>query len=223
LRTPLETGLTCEQQADACAALLESMGIASAAVIGVSGGGPAALQFARKYRAKCTGLILLSAVTKRMPTPERLNSAIVQFGDLAGWLLSGAVHRHPARYTKRLLLPAEAEMLQDPAKRASFLRFLDTSVPFSFRYPGLKNDALQIRSISDQVPADVGCPTLIAHGTADGIVPFDHATSAAAAIPGARLVTIEGGGHFAALFDAPVVRKAISELLAATETRRAAG
>src|SRR5271157_5600559 len=49
LRTPLDIGQTYEQQADACAAFLESIGVASVAVIGVSGGGPAALQFARKY------------------------------------------------------------------------------------------------------------------------------------------------------------------------------
>src|SRR3989338_38204 len=42
LRTPLETGRTYEEQADAFAALLDALGIEQAAVLGVSSGGPAA-------------------------------------------------------------------------------------------------------------------------------------------------------------------------------------
>src|SRR3990170_1489751 len=38
-------------------------------------------------------------------------------------------------------------------------------------------------------------PTLALHGTRDKIVPYSHAQKMVAAIPGARLVTFEGGGH----------------------------
>jgi len=38
-------------------------------------------------------------------------------------------------------------------------------------------------------------PTLAVHGTQDKIVPYSHAQKMVAAIPGARLVTFEGGGH----------------------------
>ncbi len=38
-------------------------------------------------------------------------------------------------------------------------------------------------------------PTLAIHGTRDKIVPYSHAQKMVAAIPGARLVTFEGGGH----------------------------
>jgi pimeloyl-ACP methyl ester carboxylesterase/UDP:flavonoid glycosyltransferase YjiC (YdhE family) len=38
-------------------------------------------------------------------------------------------------------------------------------------------------------------PTLALHGTLDKIVPYTHAQKLAAAIPGARLVTFEAGGH----------------------------
>jgi pimeloyl-ACP methyl ester carboxylesterase/UDP:flavonoid glycosyltransferase YjiC (YdhE family) len=38
-------------------------------------------------------------------------------------------------------------------------------------------------------------PTLALHGTQDKIVPYSHAQKMAAAIPGARLVTFEAGGH----------------------------
>ena len=41
----------------------------------------------------------------------------------------------------------------------------------------------------------VQVPTLALHGTGDKIVPYTHAEKLVAAIPGARLVTFEGGGH----------------------------
>jgi pimeloyl-ACP methyl ester carboxylesterase len=223
LRTPLDAGRSYEQQADIVAAFLESIGLTSAVVIGVSGGGPAAIQFAYKHRDKCSGLILLSAVTKRLPTPEASHSMLFRVADFAGWLMQGPIHRHPARYTGRLLLPAEAAMLSDAAKRAAFLRFLDTSVPFSFRQAGLLNDSEQMRSISELLPQGIDRPTLIVHGTADRIVPYAHATAAAAAIPAARLLSIEGGGHFAALFHADEVRQGIREFLPLTESRTVAG
>ena len=42
---------------------------------------------------------------------------------------------------------------------------------------------------------DVQCPTLIAHGTADGDVPFSHAEAAYNSIPNAQLYMMEGACH----------------------------
>jgi len=41
----------------------------------------------------------------------------------------------------------------------------------------------------------VRVPTLVLHGTQDKIVPYSHATKLVEAVPDARLVTFEGGGH----------------------------
>ncbi len=43
--------------------------------------------------------------------------------------------------------------------------------------------------------SQVRVPTLAVHGTKDKIVPYGHAEKLAAALPDARLVTFEGGGH----------------------------
>ncbi|MFJ8108217.1 alpha/beta fold hydrolase [Streptomyces sp. NPDC096132] len=43
--------------------------------------------------------------------------------------------------------------------------------------------------------ASVGAPTLVLHGTEDPMFPPAHAEATAAAVPGARLVMIEGMGH----------------------------
>jgi pimeloyl-ACP methyl ester carboxylesterase len=43
--------------------------------------------------------------------------------------------------------------------------------------------------------AQIRCPVLVIHGTEDGIVGGDRGPAVAAAIPGARLLLVEGGGH----------------------------
>lgn len=42
---------------------------------------------------------------------------------------------------------------------------------------------------------DLGAPLLVIHGTADPLIRYPHGVALAEAVPGARLVTIEGGGH----------------------------
>jgi len=41
----------------------------------------------------------------------------------------------------------------------------------------------------------LGVPTLVIHGAADVLVPVENGRNVATAIPGARLVEIEGMGH----------------------------
>ena len=41
----------------------------------------------------------------------------------------------------------------------------------------------------------LGCPVLVLHGTEDRVIPVENGKRLAAAIPGARLVLIEGAGH----------------------------
>jgi pimeloyl-ACP methyl ester carboxylesterase len=49
-------------------------------------------------------------------------------------------------------------------------------------------------SVWDLLP-HLRVPTLILHGTRDPVVPYSHGCRFAEAVPGARLVTFEGGGH----------------------------
>lgn len=64
LRTPLATGQTFEDQADANAALLDALGVDRVVVHGISGGGPAAIQFAARHPGRTYALLLSSAVTQ---------------------------------------------------------------------------------------------------------------------------------------------------------------
>jgi pimeloyl-ACP methyl ester carboxylesterase len=42
---------------------------------------------------------------------------------------------------------------------------------------------------------EITVPFLVIHGTADPLFPYAHGVALAAAVPGATLVTVEGGGH----------------------------
>ncbi len=50
---------------------------------------------------------------------------------------------------------------------------------------------------------DVTMPTLIVHGTADGVVPYDMGVTLSHAFPHARLFTVLGGGHMDLLIRDP--------------------
>src|SRR5262249_21779045 len=58
LRTPLTVGAIPEQAADALACLLDILGIDQVRLMGTSGGGPTALQFALRHPGRVRGLVL---------------------------------------------------------------------------------------------------------------------------------------------------------------------
>jgi pimeloyl-ACP methyl ester carboxylesterase len=218
LRTPLRTGPAFDQQADAFAALLDSLGISRAAIIGISAGGPPALAFARRHRDRCIGLVLMSAVTRRLvrnevkiPRAMRLStSALADFGY---WLLRPVAVWNPRLAAAGMHLQAEAQVLQDLSIKSPFLKVTESFVPLSIRRVGMLNDEIQIRSLPESVTPVDGPKALIIHGTMDRLVPYDSAVAAARAMPSAELMPIEGCGHLTAIFNAPRIRSAIAPFL----------
>jgi pimeloyl-ACP methyl ester carboxylesterase len=61
LRTPLPAGATPATQADTYVGLLDTLGIARAAIMGISAGGTSAIQFALRHPDRCAALVLLSS------------------------------------------------------------------------------------------------------------------------------------------------------------------
>jgi pimeloyl-ACP methyl ester carboxylesterase len=58
---------------------------------------------------------------------------------------------------------------------------------------------------------EIRAPALVIHGTADPVLPYPHGQALAAAIPGARLLTLEGAGHEIHRDDWTVIVDAIVE------------
>ncbi len=62
----------------------------------------------------------------------------------------------------------------------------------------------------------VKCPTLVIHGDRDRRVPFAKGDAIARVVPGARLLTIGGGGHLTACRDPVVFSQAVRDFVAGT-------
>src|SRR5450631_3123932 len=71
LRTPLQQKSPADQ-ADLYAALLDALAIQKATIIGTSGGGPSALQFALRHPERCSGLIMICGVSQCYSEQEML-------------------------------------------------------------------------------------------------------------------------------------------------------
>ncbi len=230
LRTPLTTGLTPENQADAMLALLDSLSIDSVAVMGVSLGAPAAIEFARRHPERAWALVLVSPVTKKMPAqplnpplPGVLNERLT--GDMGAWAFVEAVRRDPAGALGGTFDIAQSG---DPKARASWVQsvlgnsaqlawFQDlagTFAPLSPRESGLRNDLLQLRALAD-VPYDkLTIPTLFIHGAEDKWIPLPDVEAAEKRMPNAQLLDVPGTGHLVWLGpDSDQVSKEILEFL----------
>lgn len=195
LRTPLESGRSPEEQADLFAALLDALDIQRAVVIGSSGGGPSALQFAIRHPERCLGMILVSAITQNHPKPE---GAAEVFGkvigsDEGGWILMTLMTRKP-EWIFPALAP-EVKFTSDPHQFDGYTQAGLGALPASIREVGTNNDFEQFSRMERYPLEKITCPTMIVHGTADTSAPLAGAEFAAGTIPGADFFRVEGGSH----------------------------
>jgi len=215
LRTPLATGLLPEQQADAMAALLETLGVQSVAVLGSSAGAPAAIQFAARHPKQVWALVLLSPVTKTFEPGAKVKGSEAGrlvlnrlTGDIGSWLAVVAVEKDPRKVlewtlertsdgdaTQReiivntVLQPANAPQLE------WFRSLIGTFAPLSPRESGARNDLIQMRALPELPFARIAVPTLIVQGAGDGCVLPAETAAAAAKFPDATLFSVPEAGH----------------------------
>ena len=205
LRTPLSSGCTPEEQADLYMALLDTLGISQATMIGISGGGPSALQFALRHPERCQALVMISGVTQHYSEDEFL-----------------AAMPPPLRWLKRLygklltsdpvifLLLPFAQLLP---KTFASVDMLHSVMFYSLRQLGYKNDLAQFEKITSYPFERITAPIFILHGTSDNDVAFEHAEHLAERAPHAKLYVIKGGSHMAFFTHAKVTMPAIRDFL----------
>ncbi|MCX6971924.1 MAG: alpha/beta hydrolase [Verrucomicrobia bacterium] len=211
LRTPLTSGLTPEKQADAMAALLDTLGLENVAVLGVSLGAPAAIEFCIRYPKRAWALVLISAVTKKSapgpsdpPFPKLLNERLT--GDVGSWFLVHTSKADPAKalgWCFDLAQKGEESarmkwiqcVLGDAGQVSWFQDLASTVAPISPRETGLKNDLLQLKALPDFGFDKLTVPTLLIHGAEDSFVPLAEIEAVKARMPNAELLAIPGAGH----------------------------
>jgi pimeloyl-ACP methyl ester carboxylesterase len=207
LRTPLESGLRPEDQADLYAAILDTLGIERAAILGFSSGGPSAVHFAARHADRVTALFLDTAILQPFEPPiSALERAALESSSIV-WLSYQMARRIPKLMTrwavggmsdgltKEQKKAASAWITSDQGRLHDFQEALISVAPRKYRQPGWANDQVNEAGLAPIPFADVTAPTLVAQGTNDGIVPVEHATVAADQIAGAELIFVQEGHH----------------------------
>ena len=209
LRTPLQQK-SPETQADLYAALLDKLGIPKATIIGASGGGPSALQFALRHSERCSSLILLCAVSQRWSEQELLEALppIQQ-------LMAPMVERLVLFNNFALFLLESLLRWQHSPLRADLVHSI--AMP-QLREVGYKNDVEQYEYIGEYPLEQITAPTLVLHGDKDRNVPIKHAEFVASKVPHARFVIDEGGDHLFFLTHREKIAPLLLEFLAEHST-----
>ncbi len=213
LRTPLNVGITPEDQARAYVALLDTLDIDKVVVMGASGGGPSSIFFAAAYPERTQGLIAMEAVSQKI---ELLANPIFMKTDFLLWttltLLDTVMG---AEGVVGLLVPDPAIqqlILEDPEKTESMTGLLWSLWPISQRNLGQQNDVIQFARLN--LPSQtITVPTLILHGTDDINVPYRQSQQLVAQIPGAILHTIEGGDHMMPFSHSEEVERVVEQFV----------
>lgn len=219
LRTPLDTGRSAEDQARAMAAWMDTLGVRSAPVVAISGGGPVALEFARIFPGKCRALVLLSALSCDLPVADhfsriplaglalhRLVQSPVQFLAFQSLrILPQPLLALMAGATTTARKPDEIRRLirivTDDPEAMEMLRALYRSIiPVRSRIAGIRNDLANF-SRRPMIPTpDLPMPSLIVHSRLDGEVPFSNAEFIQRHAHNGELLAVDGWGHYAPLF-----------------------
>lgn len=194
LRSTLPGDAGPAAQATAFADLLDYLGIKSSAIVAVSAGAPAAIEFARRYPDRCSGLILISGIVGSLPLASsfvfRLNQLAWQW-DLVTWLMITA--GRPLQW-QLLGIPRRVRAHILKSEKSWVSQVYTAQFPASMRRTGLRND-WALMSCWDPQLADIDTRTLVLHAADDPFVPVDHARRAVTGISGAHAVIFQDGGH----------------------------
>jgi pimeloyl-ACP methyl ester carboxylesterase len=194
LGSPLPKQASPALQADAYAWLLDALGINQATIVGMSAGGPSAVQFALRHADRCSALILVSSHGPRShPLPPKWAFSLLAKTDVVMWAMN--TYFRSALYaimgvSKEVLPTLTAEEHQH------LLETLETFLPVKPRSAGVLFDTYVSNPDMDQYPFEqITVPTLVLHAKDDPLSSFSSVRVMAARIPGARFVAFERGGH----------------------------
>ena len=217
LRTPLDTGRTPQEQADAYAALMDSLGIDQVIVMGASGGGPSAIAFAVRHPKRTVALIALEAVSQTLSLEElTIEMPFFMSSDFYMWAALSAMKTlmGPEGIVESVVPNPKNQrlILDDPAKLKRIESLMWSSWPMSLRQLGDANDLTQFADIDLNASA-ISVPTLIIHGTEDINVEYTQSIALAEQIPGAILHTVDGSDHMMPFSHSEEMTAAIEEFL----------
>ena len=223
LRTPRPADASPEAQADAHVCLLDAVGIGKAAVMGVSAGGPSALQAAIRHPDRVSALVLVVPITYKPgtvadsapPVSDTKDALLLRLlgSDFLFWTGLHLARDPMVRHV--LATPPERVAAATEKERARVDDLADRILPVSTRAAGLRDDTRLGKSLGPYALESIRVPTLVVSARDDAFGTFAGAQYTASRIPGAKFVGFDEGGHLLVGHD-EAVRNEIVKLLATT-------
>ena len=200
---------TVEDLARDAIGVLDALGVEQAHVVGASMGGMIAQTLAIEYPQRVLTLVsimstplgqgftrLMSGETGSLPGPSpRVTEALAAHGP-------GGSATREERIEATVNIARMLAGGRDPFDEA-VTRMLEARLWARARNPDAgMNHILAVSASKDRMEglAGLAIPTLVIHGTDDLSLPLPHGRATAEAIPGARLLVIEGMGHALPIF-----------------------
>jgi pimeloyl-ACP methyl ester carboxylesterase len=201
LRGPILPDGSPAAQADAYAALLDTLGIGPVAVVAFSDGGPSALQFALRHPDRTMALVMMSAKSQTPPPSTPLQEAVFESifrSDYLYWAVSAAARPF---LLAMLGVSAEVQNLAAGTGQRLITAATDGMNPISLRRNGIYHDRATLSVLPDEAfqLEQITAPTLVVHARDDGLQPYGHGQNTATRVPSAQLVSYERGGHLLSL------------------------
>jgi len=187
LSAPVDGPFTIAEMAEDTAALMGELGLESAHVVGISMGGMIAQELAlahsERLRSLTLGCTYCGGPGSQLMPEENARK-------LMEGLASG---------DREKAIRAGYEVNLSPGFRADESRFaafheMATSVPAAKETIQLQIQAIFGHDTSGRL-SGISAPTLVIHGSEDGVLPYPNGELVASLIPGARLETLDGVGH----------------------------
>jgi pimeloyl-ACP methyl ester carboxylesterase len=185
---PEGVDVTTALMADDAAALLDSLGVDAAHVLGWSLGGMVAQEMALRHPEKVRSLILGSASPGGPHSVPSEDWAVAAF---TAFLTQGRDVTTP-NFLEALFSPAY--LADHHSEAVEYVGRLNSGVPAPLQAIMAQAQAITAHDTYDRLPS-ITAPTLILHGADDPLQPAENARILAERIPGAELILLEGARH----------------------------
>ncbi|HAU1183551.1 TPA: alpha/beta hydrolase [Legionella pneumophila] len=185
LGTPIDTGQTAEEQADALAGLLDYLNITSAIIVAISAGGLSLYPFAIRHPKKTKAIIAIDAIAGEYLMPEQSNklAQALFMTDFGLWVAKKSMIYFPKSFIKNLIKlegyldPVRVddrvkEILNCRERLEIIAELMNSMADYKARKTGTVNDMAEGAKTSWYDFSKINCPALIIHGTHDADVKF---------------------------------------------------
>jgi pimeloyl-ACP methyl ester carboxylesterase len=202
---------TFEDMVDDAIRVLDDHGVANAHVAGMSMGGTLAQSVALKYPKRVGALTVISSSplgvdTSGLPgTTEAYKEHSAQ-GANVDWSNREQVLDFVVKDARAIA------STRHPFDEKRTRAMIEADYDRSSGLASATNHFLLKGGGPKRTVRDLTAPLLVIHGSADPLFPVEHGEALAKAVPGARLVKVEGGGHELHRNDWPQIIEAMAAL-----------